>query len=93
MKAEIISFVALVVGRGCRLTGLLVEEKNNLMIVPFQEAVTAYHDFKKDGACTSLGEIDISEELVKKALILASTQSSIKEDEEYERILEKIGKN
>lgn len=49
---------------------LVIEEKDNLAITPYNDRVYAFTGFDLDDGCKIIGEVDVPDELIEKALTL-----------------------
>ncbi|MEK7072698.1 MAG: hypothetical protein AAB969_03955, partial [Patescibacteria group bacterium] len=56
---------------------LVIEEENNLMITRDDGQIFVRQEFKIDNSCKILGEVEVSDELVQKALAFIKTREEL----------------
>ena len=71
MKAKVVSewvTTDLIHGSGCTVKRLVVEEADNLAVTPHDGQVYAFTGFDLKGGCEVIGEVQVPDGLVEKAL-------------------------
>lgn len=83
MKAKIISqkvyegVIGWVHGCGSTVRRLVVEEADNLVITPHDDQVHAFTGFNLKDNCKVIGEVEVPDELVEKALAFVRAKAEL----------------
>ena len=83
MKAKVISQIIydsvldFAHNAGHRIKRLIIEGADNLAIAIYRDRVIVLENFKLDGDCEVLGEVEVTDQLVKKAQALLRAQKRL----------------